>query len=258
MYRIKNLRKVPDIMQGFLLCVVWQLLVDADAKKRYREKMKIKRQKQARHNLSLYRNIFKFHEPYLILIDGTFCQASLKHNIFIKEQLSKYLQCKLQCCTTRCVLAELDLLGSEMYGAKIVAQRFQLRSCAHKDKPVPASQCLQSLIGEKNDGRYLMATQDPTLTKVARSIPGVPVLYIFQSNIVLDKPSRKTIDYVKDLSKGKILSQNDVGKLSALKKDANLAETNPSQRERRKRKRAKGPNPLSCKKKKTKQQPTSK
>ena len=57
------------------------------------------------------------------------------------------------------MLAELDLLGSEMYGAKIVAQRFQLRSCAHKDKPVPASQCLQSLIGEKNDGRYLMATQ---------------------------------------------------------------------------------------------------
>uniref|UniRef100_H2YJH8 rRNA-processing protein UTP23 homolog n=1 Tax=Ciona savignyi TaxID=51511 RepID=H2YJH8_CIOSA len=213
--------------------------------------MKIKRQKQARSSLNTYKHIFGFHEPYLILADGTFCQAALKAKIQIKDHLTKYLNTAIRCCTTRCVLAELDLLGDAMYGAKMIAQRFQLRACSHRATPVPAAECLKSLFEDKNSGRYFIATQDMALTKLARTIPGVPVLYVFQSHIVLDKPSKATEKHINHISKEKsVTSKVEKKSIKELKKDANIIHGERTVKPGRKRK-AKGPNPLSCKKKKT-------
>ena len=58
--------------------------------------MKIKRYKHARRHLSLYRNIFNFREPYLILVDGTFTRMALIHQTNIKDQLPKYLNGEIQ------------------------------------------------------------------------------------------------------------------------------------------------------------------
>ncbi|XP_078482001.1 rRNA-processing protein UTP23 homolog [Ciona intestinalis] len=213
--------------------------------------MKIKRQKQARSALNIYKHIFKFHEPYLVLADGTFCQAALKAKIQIKDHISKYLNTTVKCCTTRCVLAELELLGNEMHGAKMVAQRFQLRSCPHRNSPVPAAECLKSLIKDHESGRYFIATQDMALTKIAKTIPGVPVLYVFQSHIVLDKPSRATENHIKTVSKEKLsTSEAEKKSLKLMKEDANIIHGERTVKQGRKRKRAKGPNPMSCKKKK--------
>lgn len=63
--------------------------------------MKIKRQKQAKKTISFYKFNFDFREPFQILIDGTFCQAALKNQIQIKEQMPKYLMGEVQLCTTR-------------------------------------------------------------------------------------------------------------------------------------------------------------
>lgn len=58
-----------------------------------------------------------------------------------------------------CVLKELESLGKELYGAKIILQRFQTRHCAHFKDPVPASQCLISMLEETNPHHYFIATQ---------------------------------------------------------------------------------------------------
>lgn len=148
--------------------------------------MKIKRQKQAKKTLSFYKYNFNFREPFQILIDGTFCQAALKNKIQIKEQLPKYLMGEIQLCTTKwvtptfastqsqtcklsitssmlffrsCALKELETLGKDLYGAKLILQRFQVRKCAHFKSPVPASECLLSMLEKTNPHHFFVATQ---------------------------------------------------------------------------------------------------
>uniref|UniRef100_A0AAQ5ZR69 rRNA-processing protein UTP23 homolog n=1 Tax=Amphiprion ocellaris TaxID=80972 RepID=A0AAQ5ZR69_AMPOC len=121
--------------------------------------MKIKRQKQAKKSISFYKYNFSFREPFQILLDGTFCQAALKNKIQIKEQLPKYLMGEVQLCTTSCALKELEVLGKQLYGAKIILQRFQVRKCPHVKDPVSASECFLSMLQETNPQHYFIATQ---------------------------------------------------------------------------------------------------
>ncbi|XP_043923002.1 rRNA-processing protein UTP23 homolog [Protopterus annectens] len=121
--------------------------------------MKIKRQKHAKKNIAFYKYNFSFREPYQVLVDGTFCQAALKNKIQIKEQLPKYFMGEVQLCTTNCVLKELDSLGKQLYGAKVIAKRFQVRNCEHLKAPINASKCLASMVEGNNPHHYFIATQ---------------------------------------------------------------------------------------------------
>lgn len=64
-------------------------------------------------------------------------------------------------CTvlSSCALKELESLPKELYGAKLILQRFQIRNCKHAKEPVSASQCLLSMLGETNPHHYFIATQ---------------------------------------------------------------------------------------------------
>lgn len=216
--------------------------------------MKIKRQKQAKKNISFYKYNFSFREPFQILVDGTFCQAALKNKIQIKEQMPKYLMGEVQLCTTNCALKELESLGKELYGAKLILQRYQVRRCAHFKEPIPASECLLSMLGETNPHHYFVATQDHTLTTGLKEIPGVPLFYIILNTIVLDRPSQASLDYVQKVQLGELVSPAHQESIRSLKEQQGLG---PRDTERRGRKRKrKGPNPLSCLKKKKKAEPT--
>lgn len=216
--------------------------------------MKIKRQKQAKKIISFYKYNFSFREPFQILVDGTFCQAALKNKIQIKEQMPKYLMGEIQLCTTNCALKELESLGKELYGAKIILQRYQVRKCAHFKDPVPASDCLLSMLGKTNPHHYFVATQDHTLTTGLKEIPGVPLFYIILNTIVLDKPSQASLDHVQKVQLGELVSPTQQESIHSLKEKQGLGQRD-TERRARKRKR-KGPNPLSCLKKKKKSEPT--
>jgi U3 small nucleolar RNA-associated protein 23 len=88
--------------------------------------------------------------------------------------------------------------------------------------------------------------QDPQLTRVVRSLPGVPLLYISHKAINLEKPSQSS----KDMSSTTTPEDVELEQVRALKKQILGAEETPVVK--KKRKKAKGPNPLSCKKKKLK------
>lgn len=216
--------------------------------------MKIKRQKQAKKLISFYKYNFSFREPFQILVDGTFCQAALKNKIQIKEQMPKYLMGEVQLCTTSCALKELESLGKELYGAKIILQRYQVRKCAHFKEPIPASDCLLSMLGKTNPHHYFVATQDHTLTTGLKEIPGVPLFYIILNTIVLDKPSQVSLDHVQKVQLGELVSPTQQESIRSLKEEQGLGQRD-TERRARKRKR-KGPNPLSCLKKKKKAEPT--
>lgn len=59
----------------------------------------------------------------------------------------------------RCVLKELQSLGKALYGAKLIAQSFQVRNCSHHKDPVSGSGCLFSMIEEGNPHHFFIATQ---------------------------------------------------------------------------------------------------
>lgn len=214
--------------------------------------MKIKRQKHAKKNIAFYKYNFSFREPYQILVDGTFCQAALKNKIQIKEQLPKYFMGEVQLCTTNCILRELESLGKQLYGAKVIAKRFQVRNCEHLKGPIHASKCLSSMVEGNNPHHYFIATQDQDLMTKIKKMIGVPLIFIIQNTMVLDKPSPKSLSYIQEIHSGQLVPVHQQTSIQQLKEELGL--TKDSQERRRKRKRLSGPNPLSCLKKKKKTQ----
>lgn len=210
--------------------------------------MKVKRQKTVKKYINLFKNSFGIFEPYQILVDGTFCQAALQNKINIKEQLPKYLDAEIQLLTTECVLNELESLGGALYGALVIAKRFKTRKCGHREH-VSATECVSHLVGEENEKRYFVATQDKQLRNRLRKIPGVPLLYINYNCIVMEKPSFVCTKKASEVQTARTEpTDHERGTLERLK----ASELDQPEVIRRKRKRTKGPNPLSCKKKKAK------
>ncbi|XP_077599710.1 rRNA-processing protein UTP23 homolog [Stigmatopora nigra] len=219
--------------------------------------MKIKRQKQAKKTLSFYKYNFNFREPHQILIDGTFCQAALKNQIQIKEQMPKYLMGEVHLCTTNCALKELETLGKELYGAKIILQRYQVRNCQHFKKPVSTSECLLSMLEDGNPHHYFIATQDLTLTNGLKKYPNVPLLYIVHNTMVLEKPSQLSLDHVQAVHLGELVSPAEQQSIQSLKAEQGIVQKNGERRGMKRKRKPHNPNPLSClKKKKKKSGPT--
>lgn len=217
--------------------------------------MKITRQKHAKKHLGFFRNNFGVREPYQILLDGTFCQAALRGRIQLRDQLPRYLMGETQLCTTRCVLKELETLGKELYGAKLIAQKCQVRNCPHFKSAVSGSECLLSMVDDGNPHHYFVATQDQNLSVKVKKNPGIPLMFIIQNTIVLDKPSPRTVAFVKAVEAGQLVSVHEKQSIKQLKEEQGLVR-NPELRKRRKKKKVGGPNPLSCLKKKKKAQDT--
>ncbi|NWS21350.1 UTP23 protein, partial [Pachyramphus minor] len=212
--------------------------------------MGVTRQKHAKKIMRFYRHSFQFREPFQVLLDGTFCQAALRNKIQIREQLPGYLGGAAQLCTTRCVIKELELLGKALYGAKLIAQRFEVRNCSHHKDPVSGSTCLLSMIEDGNPHHFFIATQDQDLSNKVKKKPGVPLLFIIQNTMVLDKPSPKSLAFVQKLQTNQLVPEYQKQSIVELKEKEGLAKQEGEKR--RKRKRAGGPNPLSCLKKKKK------
>ena len=128
--------------------------------------MKITRQKHAEKHLCFFRNNFGVCEPYPILLASTFCQVALWGCIQLRDQLPCYLMGKPQLCTIRCVLRELETRGKELYGAKLIAQKSQVRNCPHFKSPASGSECLLCMVDEGNPHHYFVATQVMLLSKL--------------------------------------------------------------------------------------------
>ncbi|KHJ75424.1 hypothetical protein OESDEN_24960 [Oesophagostomum dentatum] len=201
--------------------------------------MKVKRIKRANRILRFFKYNYKIAPPFRILVDGTFCNAALANKINLREQLPKYLGGDVEIVTTKCVLAELEGLGSAVYGALVICRQFTVDMCPHMPHRSP-TECLAHLARRATKGhtKYIVATNDDSLSEKLRNIAGTPILYIKYNSILLDRVSqiskeaagtpKSEIDAVKAL-KAAVLGEEEVKK---------------------KKKKKKGANPLSCKKKK--------
>lgn len=188
--------------------------------------------------MSLYCMSFGFREPYQVLVDSEICKIAIESRIDLSRQLSTVLQGATKPMITQCCIHELYLQGKSQQPAVDLAKAFERRKCNHREA-IPGYDCLESVVGDTNKHRYVVATQSQPLRAKLRLIPGVPIIHINRSVMILEPPSKETIR-VKQLKEQQALcpAAAELAKLPQQPSDPP-----------RKKKGPKGPNPLSVKKK---------
>ncbi|XP_035446534.2 rRNA-processing protein UTP23 homolog [Spodoptera frugiperda] len=216
--------------------------------------MKITRYKKVQKYLKFYYNNYGFHQPYQVLLDGTFCFAAFKEHINIREQIPKYLNSQAKLLTTRCIIIETEKIAKKTHGALTILKQFGIHECNHKE-PIGGSNCILSMIGRKNDKHYILATQDRDLQDKLRERAGVPLLYLHNKSPTLEKPSPASYAKAGQTLEGNqfmFISETQNEALQTMKKVLGVEEKDEKPKIPIKKKKPHNPNPLSCKKKKKK------
>ncbi|XP_021197121.3 rRNA-processing protein UTP23 homolog [Helicoverpa armigera] len=216
--------------------------------------MKITRYKKVQKYLKFYYNNFGFHQPYQVLLDGTFCFAAFKEQINIREQIPKYLNSQAKLLTTRCIIIETEKIAKKTHGALTILKQFGIHECNHKE-PIGGSNCILSMVGRKNDKHYILATQDRDLQDKMRERAGVPLLYLHNKSPTLEKPSPASNAKAGQSLEGNpnlFITETQNEALQTMKKVLGVEEKVEERKIPIRKKKQHNPNPLSCKKKKKK------
>ncbi|EOD49005.1 putative rrna-processing protein utp23 protein [Neofusicoccum parvum UCRNP2] len=231
--------------------------------------MRGKRAKQYRKLMHQYALTFGFREPYQVLVDAEIVQDAMRMKIDLATYLTNTLQGKVKPMITQCSMRHL-------YAAKdqsviSAAQAFERRRCGHHtlDEPLSTLDCVRSVLDPKdsktNKHRYVVATQDQKVRAYLRQIPGVPLIYINRSVMIMEPMAGATEDVRDKAENDKFragLKTRPSATVAAAKrkrdddgegssdgegKEAGK-ETTVAQPKKKKTKGPKAPNPLSVKK----------
>ena len=223
-----------------------------------------KKDKWIKKTLNFYKFIFKFDSPYKVIIDGNFAAMALNKKFEMKSALEKLLDSKVILTIPSCIFTEVQSLESKIPGLLKLLSQYKIQQCPHG--LLSPTNCIRDYIGNKNQSKYFVATQDNFLRMQLRNIQGVPLIFFEQNMLLMDKPSRVSIEASERRENLKEDPQKKEKKILGEKKeeikDFLIQEFKESKYYKRKqeefklnklmgniRKKAKGPNPLSVKKK---------
>lgn len=204
--------------------------------------------------MNFFRLNYGLQPPFSVLLDPEFIQTSLLKKVFAKTALAELLGGPAVLVVTRCVTASLRAGGDPLAGAALMAKRLQHQECAH-DHPIDPHECCYSLLlgQEERQKKLCLASQDPAFRKRARTIPGVPILHIYNTTVILDPPSTASAKHAQTKARSRrSLRPTEQALLSSAdnppREEQDNRKTIPHRILAQKR-RAKGPNPLSVLKK---------
>ena len=223
-----------------------------------------KKDKWIKKTLNFYKFIFKFDSPYKVIIDGNFAAMALNKKFEMKSALEKLLDSKVILTIPSCIFTEVQSLESKIPGLLKLLSQYKIQQCPHG--LLSPTNCIRDYIGNKNQSKYFVATQDNFLRMQLRNIQGVPLIFFEQNMLLMDKPSKVSIEASERRENLKEDPQKKEKKILGEKKeeikDFLIEEFKESKYYKRKqeefklnklmgniRKKAKGPNPLSVKKK---------
>ncbi|EKG22041.1 hypothetical protein MPH_00632 [Macrophomina phaseolina MS6] len=196
--------------------------------------------------------------------------------IDLASYLERTLQGKVKPMITQCSMRHLYALKDQEVITK--AQAFERRRCNHHtlDEPLSTLECIRSVVDPKesktNKHRYVVASQEQKVRSYLRQIPGVPLIYINRSVMIMEPMAGATED-VRDKAESEKfrtgLKTRPAAAATAPKRkrdddedggsggENEAAATKPEPK--KKRKGPKAPNPLSVKKpkKRPEQQPST-
>jgi U3 small nucleolar RNA-associated protein 23 len=189
---------------------------------------------------------------------------ALNKKFEMKSALEKLLDSKVILLIPSCIFTEVQSLESKIPGLLKLLSQYKIQQCPHG--LLSPTNCIRDYIGNKNQSKYFVATQDNFLRIQLRNIPGVPLIFFEQNMLLMDKPSKVSIEASERRENLKEDPQKKEKKILGEKKeeikDFLIEEFKESKYYKRKqeefklnklmgniRKKAKGPNPLSVKKK---------
>jgi len=163
--------------------------------------MRLLRAKAARKTLNFYRTAFGLHAPYTVLVDGTFVHhatGAVKTNL--AGRLAKVLGRGAKFAVPAAVLDELRELGDAAADALAFCRRF----CEVLGAPghLAAADAVLHLVGEHNERKYVVATNDQMLQRRVRSVPGAPLVYFTGTVLVVDPPSKASVRGARQKERG--------------------------------------------------------
>ena len=225
-----------------------------------------RKDKWIKKTLNFYKYIFKFDSPFKVIIDGNFAAMALNKKFEMKSSLEKLLGEKVVLIIPSCIFKEVQSIENKIPGLLKLLSQYKIEECSHG--LLSPTNCIRDYIGNKNQSKYFVATQDNFLRIQLRNIPGVPLIFFEQNMLLMDKPSKRSIEASERREDLKEDPQKKEKKILNEKKeeikDFIVAEFKESKYYKRKqeeyklnklmgyiRKKAKGPNPLSIKKKKS-------
>ncbi|KAF2270624.1 hypothetical protein CC78DRAFT_528379 [Lojkania enalia] len=235
--------------------------------------MRAKRQKASKKLMHQYQVHFNFREPYQVLLDSQILQDAARFKIDLVGRLKKMLQGEIKPMITQCDIRHL--YNSKPKDDTLIeqAKTYERRRCNHHEleEPLSSLECLSEVVDPKgsltNKHRYIVASQDPKVRAHMRKVPGVPLIYISKSVVILEPMNAVTEEHREREEKAKFKAglKGKRGANAGVKRkhdeeedesinrqgdnsivEQSTGDTRPQKK--RKVKGPKGPNPLSVKK----------
>lgn len=216
--------------------------------------MRQKRAKSYRKQMLVYNHTFKFRQPYQVLVDDQLVLETFNSSFDLVKGLKRTLQAEVKPMITQCCMQQL--YESRNQGAIDAAKEFERRRCNHNPKdPKSAEECLLSVVNVngKNKHRYVVATQDVEIRRKLRKVPGVPLVYMNRSVMVMEPLSTASEKVSQEVENAKLYKGLNDAKYAGIAHNEEEAEEKGDGSQENKPKKRKGPkepNPLSMKKKK--------
>lgn len=159
------------------------------------------RTKRYRRYLKFYATNFSILPPFSVLVDGNFLHhAATKCGLATLDDVHRIvatvLEAPFSLVTTHAVVrevAELNLDARTVSLAKHI-QALRVGQSDAESRAMDAREALQRLVGSSNRHKYVVATQDDDFKSALARVPGVPVIGFQQVVLVLEAPSRASVD----------------------------------------------------------------
>lgn len=156
--------------------------------------MRIKRTRQFSKVLSSYSRCFGLNSKELeVFLDHTFVRQALINHVNIYESIVNLIGRGVRLVTSSCVVAECHALGSLFFGSLKILEGFTILKCRHEYNPsLGSAWCIRKRLrtsrkhssgfGRLKKGEkcflFTLASNDEQLRVLARSIPGMPIMFI--------------------------------------------------------------------------------
>jgi U3 small nucleolar RNA-associated protein 23 len=79
------------------------------------------------------------------------------------------------------------------------ARTLDMARCTH-ETPVPATECMLSMVGQHNEEHFFIASQDVELRKRLRTVPGAALLFLSTAGLILEPPSETQQNFARLVS----------------------------------------------------------
>jgi U3 small nucleolar RNA-associated protein 23 len=232
--------------------------------------MRGKRAKKYRKLMHQYEVNFNFRQPYQVLLDSQILQDCARAKIDIVNRLTGVLGGEVKPMVSQCDMRHLYNATPKDEQLILQAKGYERKRCGHHEleEPLSSLECLSACVDPKgtltNKHKYCVATQDPKIRQAMRKIPGVPLIYVSKSVMILEPMADATEQLrertekakFKEGLKGRRGASTNTGEKrkrdnedEGAQADGNQSIVEGDRPQKKKRaKGPKGPNPLSIKK----------